>query len=254
MISPLQPYDLVMLAVLMLNIGFGAWKGMAWQVAALGSFILSAAAAVHLSGPLAPLISVQSPWNRCIAMLILYLATSLAIWVLFRLVAGLIDRVELKEFDRQAGALFGTAKGVLWCAAITFFAVTLVEPARNHILGSHSGRFTAVLIHRAAPLLPTEIREIVGRYIDQFDRRMSPDLPSDPGDQPVVAGGGIRLPRPRFAAAFRRRADWPAAGVWASGRPEPGPTREPAPGPAGEDADVRKSLVFQGFDDSADRT
>ena len=36
-----------------------------------------------------------------------------------------IDRLKLKEFDRQIGAIFGLAKGVLWCAVITFFTVTL---------------------------------------------------------------------------------------------------------------------------------
>ncbi len=44
-------------------------------------------------------------------MLVLYILTSLAIWLLFRMVSGIIDRVKLKEFDRQMGALFGLAKG-----------------------------------------------------------------------------------------------------------------------------------------------
>jgi hypothetical protein len=55
-------------------------------------------------------------------MLALYLATSLAVWLLFRLVAGIIDKVKLKDFDRQVGALIGVAKGVLLCLVITFFA------------------------------------------------------------------------------------------------------------------------------------
>ena len=58
----------------------------------------------------------------------------MAIWLVFRLVSGLIDRVRLKEFDRQMGALFGAAKGVLLCVAITFFAVTLSTQARTAVL------------------------------------------------------------------------------------------------------------------------
>ncbi len=58
----------------------------------------------------------------------------------------MIDRVRLKEFDHQIGALFGLAKGVLLCVVITFFVVTLSESARQKVLGTYSGRYIAVLI------------------------------------------------------------------------------------------------------------
>jgi hypothetical protein len=73
---------------------------------------------------------------------LLYVATALAIWLLFRLVSGAIDRVKLKEFDRQLGVVFGLAKGILYCVIITFFAVTLSETARQTVLQSRSGDCT----------------------------------------------------------------------------------------------------------------
>ncbi|OHB70969.1 MAG: hypothetical protein A2V70_10300 [Planctomycetes bacterium RBG_13_63_9] len=176
---PLQPYDFLMVAVIVLSTIFGAWKGMAWQVAALASLLVSAVVAVRLSGPLAPYFGVEAPWNRCIAMLVLYVVTALLIWLLFRLVAGMIDRVRLREFDRQLGALFGAAKGVFWCVLITFFAVTLSEPARQTILGTRSGYYTALLIHRATPVLPEDVRERLGKYIEDFDRKLEPEAESD---------------------------------------------------------------------------
>jgi membrane protein required for colicin V production len=178
--SPLQLYDFVMLAVLVACTAFGAWKGMAWQVAALASLVLSAGVAVHFGKPLAPYFSAEEPWNRFLAMLVLYLATSLAVWLVFRMVSGIIDRVRLKEFDRQLGALFGAAKGVLWCLVITFFAVTLSESARQAILHSRSGYYMAVLIERAAPVLPQEVRAVLGKYIEELDRKLDPQE----GDQP----------------------------------------------------------------------
>lgn len=174
---PLQTYDLLMLAVVVGCTVFGAWKGMAWQLAALASLVASAVVAVHLSGPLAPLFSVQEPWNRCLAMLVLYVATSLGIWLLFRLVARIIDRVRLREFDRQVGAMFGLAKGVLWCLVITFFAVTLSEPARQRVLRSRSGYLAAVLIHRATPILPSPVHDVLGGYIRTLDEKLDPDTP-----------------------------------------------------------------------------
>jgi membrane protein required for colicin V production len=184
-----ESYDIVMLAVLVLCTVFGAWKGMAWQLAALASVVVSAAVAIHVSGPVASFVKLEPPWNRIIAMLVLYLATSAAIWLLFRFVAKIIDRVRLKEFDRQAGALFGAAKGVLWCLVITFFVVTLSESARQSVLHSRSGYYTALLIQRARPLLPEEVRELLGQYIDQLDRKLDPDgaPPSAGPDETVQA-------------------------------------------------------------------
>ncbi len=173
--SLVEPYDVAMLVVLVICTAFGAWKGMAWQLAALASLVVSAAVASRFSGPLAPYFSVRAPWNRALAMLVLYLATSVIIWLLFRMVKKFINRVRLKEFDRQVGALVGLAKGVLLCLVITFFAVTLSESARQRVLRSRSGYYAAVLIHRATPALPPEIREVLGGYIEQLHQKLHPD-------------------------------------------------------------------------------
>lgn len=176
----MQTYDVFMLAVIVLTTLFGAWKGMAWQLASLASLVVSFLVAVRFGGELAPHISRQEPWNRFVAMLILYAATSAGIWLAFRVVAGLIDRVRLKEFDRQMGALFGLAKGVLLCLVITFFAVTLSETARQGVLTTRSGRYIALLIQHATPVLPDEVRNVLGKYIDELDRKLDPATPPDP--------------------------------------------------------------------------
>ena len=97
----MEPYDIVMLVVLVGTSMFGAWKGMAWQVASSASLVLSYGIALRFSTPLAPHFGQQAPLNRFIAMAVLYAATSLIIWVAFRIVAGFINRVRLREFDRQ---------------------------------------------------------------------------------------------------------------------------------------------------------
>jgi membrane protein required for colicin V production len=181
LVAAVDIYDAVMLAVLIAATVFGAWKGMAWQITSLAAIIVSGMVAIQFSGPLAPLISDSEPWNRFIAMFILYMLTSFTIWVLFRFVAGIIDRVKLKEFDRQMGALFGLAKGVLFCVVITFFAVTLSENLRQTVLGSFSGRCIAVLIKNATPILPEEVTNVLGKYIEELDRRLDPDEPAGDG-------------------------------------------------------------------------
>ncbi len=187
--GPVEPYDVVMLVILAGCVAFGAWKGVAWQIASLASLTVSAGVAVHFSEPFTPYFGDSAPWNRCAAMLVLYVSTALGIWLLFRLVSGVIDRVQLKEFDRQMGGLFGAAKGLVWCFVITFFAVTLSEFSRRHVLNSYSGHFAAEIIERARPLLPEEVLDFLGKHLDEMGGKLDHDhdryhdMPAD--DMPV---------------------------------------------------------------------
>ena len=133
----MQPYDIFMLIVLALAIVWGAWKGLAWQIASIASIALSYLVALNFRQPLAGIINASPPWNIFSAMLILFLATGLVVWIGFNLVSELIERVKLKEFDRQLGAIFGAAKGVILCVLITLFAVALLGdtpvPTRQYL-------------------------------------------------------------------------------------------------------------------------
>jgi membrane protein required for colicin V production len=190
----IQPYDFVMLAVLVGTVIYGAWKGMAWQVAALASVMVSAAVAVHSSPLLAPVFGKQEPWNRFLAMAVLYIVTAVAIWLLFRLVRGAINRVQLKEFDHQLGSVFGLVKGVLYCLVITFFAVTLSETARQAVLQSRSGYYIAKGIRQANPILPADVRKWLGTYIDELDQKLHAPpkevVPSEPAATQFGESGG----------------------------------------------------------------
>jgi membrane protein required for colicin V production len=190
----IELYDIAMLAVLAGAVLFGVWKGMAWQVATLASVLLSAAVAIHSSPALAPLFGNQEPWNLFIAMLVLYVLTAAAIWILFRLVSGIIDRVQMKEFDRQLGAIFGLAKGVLYCVIITFFAVTLSEPARQSVLQSRSGDLIARGIRYANPILPEDVRAVLGKYIDEFDAKLHAPPKEEPQPQNASAAPAPAAP------------------------------------------------------------
>jgi membrane protein required for colicin V production len=168
-----------MLVVLLGAVLFGVWKGLAWQVASLASLLLSGFAAVHFSPYLAPYFSAQEPWNRFLAMFVLYVLISLGIWIVFRFISSVIERVKLKEFDRQMGALFGLIKGVLLTIVITFFMVTLGEASRQIVLKSYSGDAIARLTRHAVPILPEDLRTTYGKYIDDFEKKLDPKTPAD---------------------------------------------------------------------------
>ena len=171
----MQWYDLLMIAVLLGTTIFGFMKGMAWQIASLAALVASYFVALRFSEPLAAtgLFGSDEPWNRFLAMLVIYLITSLAIWLAFRVVSGAIDRVRLQEFDKQIGGLFGLAMGVLLCVAITFFAITLVPDMRDTVLQSRSGHYIAVLIARADAVMPPEIHAIVDPYLNRLEEELN---------------------------------------------------------------------------------
>jgi len=182
----MQTYDILMLIVLLAATVFGMWKGMAWQIASLASLVLSYFVALKFADQIAPSLSgvAPPPLNKFVAMLIIYMATSFVIWTLFRLVSGIIDRVKLEYFDRQMGAIFGFAKGVLLCVAITFFAVSLLPQAQKEaIIGSQTGHYIVVMLNKTESVVPPEIHQVLRPYLDRIGEQLDPKNQSSEDQQ-----------------------------------------------------------------------
>ncbi len=182
----MQAYDLIMLIVLAMATLFGAIKGFAWQVASLASIIVSYLVAYNFRNEVAEVIHAQPPWNQFLAMLILYVGTSFAIWVGFRLFSGMIDRVRLKEFDRHLGAGFGFAKGLIYCLLITMFAMSLLgQNQKQAICQSKSGYYIATALDKGVGILPKEVHDVVGPYLAQLDDQLKDGQSGLPPEQPI---------------------------------------------------------------------
>src|SRR6056297_1248809 len=188
----MEIYDWIMLAILVAAVIFGAVKGFAWQLASISAIVVSYIVAYKYREPFSQSIQAEPPWNRFLAMLILYIGTSLVIWVAFRMVHRTIDRLKLREFDRQVGALFGFGKGVLYCLLITLFAVTLAgDKVAEAIVRSKSGRYIAQVLDRSQAVIPPEIHQVVGPYLEKFERKVEDFEDREPleplGDDPWFA-------------------------------------------------------------------
>lgn len=215
----IEGYDLVMLGILAAATVLGYFKGLVWQIAWIAGIAVSSYVALRFGGPLSPFFGQQAPWNKLIAMLALYVATSLAVWLVFRIISGAINAIHLSAFDHQLGLLLGLAKGVLLCVVITFFAVTLAPGYRDQIVASRSGRLVAEIIVRADQYLPKDVVETVDPFVKQFEDQ----LRRPPGAPPAAAGGPTPL-----------QAIWDgvtSAAAW-TGAEQGGP-RGPGPAPTG---------------------
>lgn len=216
----IEGYDLVMLGILAAATVLGYFKGLVWQIAWIAGIAVSSYVALRFGGPLSPFFGQQAPWNKLIAMLALYVATSLAVWLVFRIISGAINAIHLSAFDHQLGLLLGLAKGVLLCVVITFFAVTLAPGYRDQIVASRSGRLVAEIIVRADQYLPKDVVETVDPFVKQFEDQ----LRRPPGAPPAAAAGG---PTPLQAIwdGVTSAAAWTGA--------EQGGPRGPGPAPTG---------------------
>lgn len=210
----MEIYDIIVLVILVGAMLFGAVKGFAWQLASIASIVVSYVVAYKFREPFSQSIQADPPWNRFLAMLILYIGTSLVIWVAFRMIRGTIDRLKLREFDRQVGALFGLAKGALYCTLLTLFAVTLMgDRVRETIVRSKSGHYIANVLDRSQAVIPPEIHEVVQPYLERFDQRFNGSIGDDARERvPWLAddaGGTVDR--------FLDGSSWPNLGQQSSG-------------------------------------
>jgi membrane protein required for colicin V production len=235
----IEGYDLVMLGILAAAAVLGYFKGILWQLAWIAGIAASGFVALRFGGPLAPFFGSEGPWNRLLAMLALYVATSLAVWLVFSAVSGLVRTVQLSAFDHQLGLLLGLAKGALLCIVITFFTVTLAPAYRDQIVGSTSGRLVAELIVRADQFLPPDVVETVRPFVQRFEDELRRPAAGAAAAQPQ----GGPSPFEAMWDGVRSAAAWTGAeqggAVWqahqAGGQPaawQPLPPGHPAGQPA----------------------
>ncbi|PQO42775.1 CvpA family protein [Blastopirellula marina] len=184
-------YDFIMLAILTGAVLWGLYKGMAWQIASIASLVVSYFVSMQFREQVATALGLQPPWGNLAAMLGIYIGTSLVIWVAFSLVKKTLDNWALKDWDRQVGAGIGFAKGVLLCIIVTMFAVAMTKDAsRQQIVQSKSGYYITKTIHVLHGVMPAEVNEVVGPFVERYDQRINGQNPDWFADTESGSGGG----------------------------------------------------------------
>ncbi len=218
----MEIYDTIVLLIVLAGAFFGWRKGLATQVASIVSIVASYMVAVNFRATLAEKIDAAPPWNTFAAMLLLYLGTSLIIWLAFRQVRSTIEAMKLREFDHQMGALFGAAKGFILACVVTLFAVTLLhENQRQTIMHSQSGYLIARFLNNTAPFMPQEVRNFLGPYLDRLELdRLERRLESYPGG--LQADPGYPVPNSTYPSGNYAQPGYPQL-------PYPSPATYPPP-------------------------
>lgn len=183
-------YDIAMIIVFLGAIWFGYWKGLAWQVASVAAIVLSYFVAITFPDAISSYISAEPPFNRFAAMLILFVGTSLVVWTLFASISKSLKKMELKGFDRQAGALVGALKGAILCMVITMFSVALLgDRARDAIHDSKTGYYVVHGIDRLPGILPEQMASYIHKYVETFREGIVDENGLPPQKQPLLNRG-----------------------------------------------------------------
>ena len=213
----MQGYDILMLGVMALAIFRGYSKGLAWQISSIASIVISYYVAYQFKDRLAPMVEMPEPWPGLVAMMGLFVASSLVIWLISQSVRGAIEKAKLKDFDQQLGAIFGGVKGAVWCTAITLAALTFLGHGMSEqIVNSRSGGYIARLLASSKRIVPGEIQSVVQPYIrhaeEKLQDRVEPNVPP-----PRQAGGPL--------------AGLPGFGSQPQNTQQPQPQQQPFPQP-----------------------
>ncbi|OYT99918.1 MAG: colicin V synthesis protein [Burkholderiales bacterium PBB1] len=154
--------DLAMLAVLLLSMALGAWRGLVFEVMSLLGWFAAYLAAQWFSAPLAPHVPVGSPGsplNQAAAFALAFIA-ALVVWsLLARLLKMLIHATPLSGVDRLLGAVFGVLRGgvlLLAVAAVVMRTPWAETPTWQHSAGAAALR---VVLTGLKPALPKRIAD-----------------------------------------------------------------------------------------------
>jgi membrane protein required for colicin V production len=156
--------DLSLLAVLLLSLVLGLWRGFLLEVLALLGWVAAYLAAQWLAPVWSPHLPIGEPGsslNHGASFAVAFLAV-LVLWGLAsRLLCMLLNATPLRGADRLLGAVFGLLRGVvLLLVAATLVALTPAAhlPPWKDSQGAH---WLAAALQNLKPLLPRQIAQFL---------------------------------------------------------------------------------------------
>ena len=154
--------DWLLLAVLVLSIAVGLWRGLVFELLSLVGWVAAYIAAQAFAPMAAEHLPIGTPGGALnqAAAFALGFVLALMIWMLAsRLLRLLIHATPLQLIDRVLGAGFGLLRGaVLLLAVATVVTITPAarEPAWQH---SQGAAWLAVALQGLKPMLPESLAQ-----------------------------------------------------------------------------------------------
>ncbi len=164
--------DWIILAVLLLSLALGAWRGLVYEVLSvlgwIAAFIIAQLYAGAV-GAMLPMSGATEALRYAAGFVLTFIGSAFAAGLLAWLAKKLIQTMGLRPVDRTLGAFFGLIRGgVILLAATTAVLMTPLKDAEWWKQSAGAGILSATL-RSIKPILPGE----VGQYIQAVANRQS---------------------------------------------------------------------------------
>ena len=148
--------DYGVIAVLLLSIAWGAWRGLVHEVLSLAGWIMAFVAANLLAAPLSESFpaNMRPEFRVVAAFLVIFIAVLVLTTLLSALVTKFVRVSVLQSLDRWLGALFGLLRGLLIVVVLAMVAGMSPLPRQDAWKHSASGYSLAQTVIQLKPWLP----------------------------------------------------------------------------------------------------
>jgi membrane protein required for colicin V production len=153
--------DYAVLAVLLLSIAWGAWRGLVQEVLSLTGWIMAFVAANMFAGPLAETFpsAMRQELRIPLAFLLIFVGTLVLAALATAFLARIVKVSVLHSLDRWLGALFGLLRGLLILVAFAIVAGLTPLPRQPFWTNSATGYSLAQTVIQLKPWLPPALAQ-----------------------------------------------------------------------------------------------
>lgn len=164
MANAVSAVDWGLLAVLLLSVLFGAWRGVIYEVLSLLSwgvaFVLASFFAADM-GAYLPLGKTGEAVRDVAGFGCVFVLTLVACALLISVLRRLVDTVGLRPVDRALGAIFGVVRGVALLMLLVLLAAKTPLQRSAAWQASEGVKLVTAGVHKVVPLLPADIARYV---------------------------------------------------------------------------------------------
>ena len=148
--------DYAVIAVLVVSIAWGAWRGLVHEVFSLAGWIMAFLAGNLFAAPFSEMLpAVMRPELRVIvAFVVIFVATLVLAALIAALITKFVTVSVLHSLNRWLGALFGLLRGILIVVVIAMVAGLTSFPRRPIWTESATGYSLAQTVVQLKPWLP----------------------------------------------------------------------------------------------------
>ena len=148
--------DYAVIAVLVVSVAWGAWRGLVHEVFSLAGWIMAFLVGNLFAAPLSDLLpAVMRPELRVIvAFVVLFIGTLVVAALIAALITKFVTVSVLHSLNRWLGALFGLLRGLLIVVVLATVAGMTSLPRREAWTQSATGYSLAQTVIQLKPWLP----------------------------------------------------------------------------------------------------